>query len=1028
MKPVRVRAMWVALTMWMGLSAACSQQAPSQPQNQTDEPDATEQPDFVSADVRGVNNAEHEPLNNGTGGGPATTDELYRAPSSLFVSDGERLALNLSPDRGLQVIDVSDPDAPELVSEVRLAGTPIALERVGSLAVVVFNGVISGLVERPRGPDASGQAGHVLLVDLSNADEPRVLGHVQLEGTAQVARLDRGTDPSTLVVAACVWEDGAGYRCTASALSAGGDGLVQTSRVALGEGLARVVAAGDVLVAQPYVAPVPARSAVKVVALSAASGELTAEGRLEIEGELISLDAIGSRLRVLSGGARQGDCPASEQLQLFDVADPVAPRLVKAASRCAPARTTRSIYVDNGVFLVDGSCTESLVFVDSTEGALGAERATGVPVCERDGLALVAGDSRLIALRARPTDGQVLEVRLFDVDAPEGTDPLLDQEEVAAPQAADAEPWPHGVLTVMEDAVSAVGDGGELETGLVAVPYLGGEVASGLQLLTFSAQSVTARDPMPHLPLVRGPVAMGGGLFANVSPAEVSLWDLSEGLPGRARGEVDVAVDVTGFFVFGDRGVRRNSRRHGQSSFAPVHGAEDALFEVVPLSANTDIVVAEDTFPMSANAEAVQVGHLLVGVDATPVWGGAGELTFDTTIRVFDLSAPSRPRKAGRMTTGELRFDTVDWESGLPGTDGQRINAVAVGDTIVFPRRVPFEVPVESTKVWCTTVVDPVSTDVRRFDGEITCLRDGDAPPVCSGVIEACVETPDDPETSWSCEPIDPTTVPTRETCRSETRVRRSVHYAFDVLDLSDPDAPSVSAHLTMSPEDEAAGLINADGTLYISTKRVASGAGAAGPTVRYFFRTLDTRDPRAPVLSEPVNIPGSLVAVRGEALFSWDAQWTAEGWRSLLRRSSWSGGVARLEASWDVGDEVLNKVVEDDGRLYAFHTSSRPWSPGQWPEQRLTVLGEDLAELGVVERGSPAAMLDVKAGRVVFQVAGGLEVLNCTDPARPVTEGVFATDGSADAVTLASEALYLTGGRSGLHKVALDLTAVDHP
>jgi hypothetical protein len=150
-------------------------------------------------------------------------------------------------------------------------------------------------------------------------------------------------------------------------------------------------------------------------------------------------------------------------------------------------------------------------------------------------------DSRLIGIGVtKDEDGTTAAVSLYDVsDATDeipratGRHPLIAQEEVAIPYSWSEARWDHLAFSVLENAVEVEGSDGVVETGLVLLPFQGWDegrekYVSGVQIFTFSEQSLTRRGTMVHGSPVRRSFRVDDGLVASLSDARLQLFDTSD--------------------------------------------------------------------------------------------------------------------------------------------------------------------------------------------------------------------------------------------------------------------------------------------------------------------------------------------------------------------------------------------------------------------------------------------------------------------------------------------------------------------
>lgn len=137
------------------------------------------------------------------------------------------------------------------------------------------------------------------------------------------------------------------------------------------------------------------------------------------------------------------------------------------------------------------------------------------------------------------------------------------------------------------------------------------------------------------------------------------------------------------------------------------------------------------------------------------------------------------------------------------------------------------------------------------------------------------------------------------------------------VVDLSDPDAPKVSAAVNLPDSMGTTGLVVRDGELFASRWESASSDGSK---VRFYVDRIDVSDPREPALEASINVPGSLVgfdAKSGRAVLVDYRKEVVD----VTRDACWQ----RQDASFEITDENdLEDYADDEGECRVLHRTLR--------------------------------------------------------------------------------------------------------
>jgi hypothetical protein len=257
--------------------------------------------------------------------------------------------------------------------------------------------------------------------------------------------------------------------------------------------------------------------------------------------------------------------------------------------------------------------------------------------------------------------------------------------------------------------------------------------------------------------------------------------------------------------------------------------------------------------------------------------------------------------------------------------------------------------------------------------------------------------------------------------CWDGERRRWWVSYEMAALDLSNPDAPSFGEAIRMPIEEEGVRVLPQGSSLYYTYKVPETIAGDARPHTRYFFKEIDFTKPLAPHVSSGINIPGELIAVDDDRLYTTDLRWTEERAETFLHELTRGEGLAYLQASRRFEAREVSKVVVSDGQLLVSHGPTYHGYYGPSEDEalvRLTMLAQSgLAPQGEVEIDSWSTLEAVHAGRALYSVPGGLLVINVENPAAPHAQGFFNTSGWPEQILFERGEITIAAGRYGIHR-----------
>ncbi len=1059
------RTMWMGkLTILMtglalgGWLVACSGTEGLLP-NPDPQPGATE---FVSADGRqGQRSPDDANADGEFGAADESGGERTVEEGDIYRVLGGGLLLNLNSYRGLQVIDFNDVTQPEVIGRARIAGYPVEMYVVGSQAVVLLNNYRGYWGSRDDVNVDTYYGGMLVTIDIADPEHPQVVDQARVPGWILTSRLTRGGGKQALFTASNNWDSDSRTEVRSFAVTGQGE-IIERSFIDLGGYVADIQATPQaLLVARTNWSSDDYHSTVAIIDISDPDGFMVEGAEVATEGIVANktnMDLYKNVLRVASGGSWSG--VRANHLQTWDVTDIQHPQPIDHDGFAPGEDLYATLFLGNKAFFVTYQRVDPLHAFHISDAGVAEARSEYVISGWNDFFRPVYDETRMIGIGMNDEDGRTMAVSLYDITDLDDPDPFVARAEVDAEHSWSEASWDDRAFSVLEDAVAVAGPDGQVETGLVLLPFSGYDNAretyvAAVQIFTFSDSSLTRRGVMEHGTWVRRSFQPAQDLTANLSEATLSLFDNTDPDQPTELGRVDLAPNYTDFLVFGDYGARLKYDRDyyywwwGGSAEMPPNE-----LQIVPLDEDPDTAEPVAVIELASGAQVHKVGDLAVAVQMRWMQFDDDEYGYETELQVIDLSDPLHPRQAGSLTTDQLTPFYNDWwywgwgmedcfDCGMGYYYGYGAeSAYPVGQALVFPATV-WEQEVTGIEHVCYTYPEDGGwqeecweedgdTHCEYYTGSITCRSLDGEPTQCSGSIERC-STDDYGYDHWICEEIDPDSIPTRTDCNDYERYRYWSHFDIHVLDLRDPDDPDLLPTLTMPVEEEASGVLADGDDFYVSYKIPVDVDGDARDYVRYYFKRIDLSDPGSPVIHAGINVPGDLIAVAdgGQSVFTRDYVWGDNIVESAINKLSVSGSVATLLARQRFQDRLVNEMLLD-GAGHALVSHRLSWvaidqDPDiTWDDVRetLTVLdaaGDKLTRLSEVEIDNWAWMRAAKAGRALYEVPGGLLVVNLDDAHAPFAQAYFPTIGWPHRVDLIGDDIIFPAGRYGIYRFDLN-------
>ncbi|MCU0663364.1 MAG: beta-propeller domain-containing protein [Myxococcota bacterium] len=1077
MKTIRSFAILGMLALLVASQSACDNNDP-QAQDIPTSPDdpIPGQDSFISADGAGDDGRfGEEGAEDEDAGGEGEGEDKTVEEGDIYRLYGEGLLLNLNYYRGLQVIDIADPDHPTILGRYAVSGDPVEMYVIGNKAVLLLN---NWQAYYGAGNDLDVgyySGGLVVTVDLSNTSAPKLVAQAEVPGWIMTSRLTRGSGHQALYVAASNWS-GASDQTVVQSFEIGTNGsIVEQSLLELGGWVQDIAATTDYLMVARYSYDYENydydTSTVSIIDISDVTGKMIEGAQIQAAGYVskkTNMDVYKGILRVASGAWWSG--VNENHLQTFNIADIDNPVPVSHLTFGENEQLFATLFLENKAFCVTYMQTDPFHAFEIDDAGNATERAEFVISGWNDWFRPVMDDSRLIGIGRNDTNGWTVAVSLYDITDISNPNPFLARAEVDAQHAWSEASWDDKAFSVIEDAASVAAPGGELETGLVLLPFSGWDdenntYSAGVQIFTFSASTLTRRGLMTQGSFVRRSFLANPSTTANLSDSELKLFNTENPDAPATLGSVALAPSYNDFFVFGKYGARLVDETADYWYWGVDKVLPPNRVEIVPLSGDLETNSPVASILVPALARLHKVGDLLVSVNGR--WVGNDNSKFETTVIAYDLSNPLAPAKKGQLVTEDLpngyfggySEDCWGWWGCGGGYSFTFSNVHVVGEALAFvggsshektlgTYRTCWTYPKESNGN-CTQGEEPGSSgggDVATaeadpgapppdedqctyYSGSVTCTSYNGGPQACSGEIYVCEF--DKLTGSYSnCTEVDPKSIPTETHCYDGTDVRYWTSYYVSVVDLSDPASPTLEPTISMPSDQESTGVLARGNSLYLGHRKPVTLDGDAHKYARYYFNEIDLSRPDKPVVGPAINVPGTLLEVEADTIYTRDFSYGEHVVETALNKLRVDGDRAVLEARRRFEDrEVQNAQFDGAGHFVVIHRQSwYAYAPDyDWEEGNILSIidvdDEKMASLSDFQLAAWSDLRGIEAGRAMFSVSGGVLVVNLEKPAAPFVQAFYPLRGWPSRMLLEGNDIIVPAGRFGLYRFDLDET-----
>lgn len=974
--------------------------------------------------------------------------DIYRVLSPGLVA-------NLNSYRGLQLLDLTNPADPKVLGRAQISGHPVELYVHEGVAYVLMNDWSGYYGSRFSTQLTARSGGVIAAIDVSDPAHPTILEEAFVPGWISTSRLTKGSTGAALYVASSEYTYADGQYETHAivrSFDVTAGTLVEAGALDLGGWVADIQASTDaLLVARTDWNSSEYRSSVSIVDISDPRGVLVLGDEVHVQGVVASqfnMDLRGGILRVVSGSTWSGT--QTNHVETFDAHDLANVTAVDHATFGDGEQLYATLFLEDKAFFVTYLRVDPFHAFDVAADGTLTERSEYVVSGWNDFFRATFDGSRLIGIGTNDESARTMSVSLYDASNTANPSPLLARADVDVDSSWSEASWDHRAFSVVEGAVSLPSaDASATETGLVLLPYQGWDqgaqtYTTGVQIFTFSPTTLTKRGTMTHGTPVRRSFLAASSLTANLSEASLSLYDTTNPAAPIAKGKLELAPNYVDVLPLPQGFAARVKGRADDYWYWWGGQAElpNNVVEIVRGEDHPDTAQPVASVEVPADAQVYVAGNALVSVRTRYTDTTSWPYETESDVAVFDVSDPEVPVLASSFTTDRLPptyygyygYGMMDcWDCGgwWYGTS-QDVHAVPGG--LAFLSRHPEQ---ESLGV-----VESCNTYSTEYDYECVETADGatctytsggryctrpidEEEATCSGSFQRCTYTydADGNYEDYACVDVEEDDVATETHCNEYEQFRYWTRFVVDVLDVREPAQAALAPALELPHADQASAA-RADGSrLWVSFTRPEDVPGSTQAFVRWFARPIDLTNPAQPVAGAAINVPGELLAVDGDTATTRDWLWSGQTIETAIQRVELDldDAIATLTATRRFEDQWVYDVKLDGAGHVLVNHRSTSWAQGEM--NKLAVLDGALSVVADVDVDTWATLKDGVAGRALFQVPGGLLVMNLDDASAPYPQAYFPLRGWPTSVRVDDERLTVPAGRYGVYRFDLDET-----
>ncbi|MDM5177847.1 beta-propeller domain-containing protein [Massilia sp. DJPM01] len=924
----------------------------------------------------------------------APTRTVQEGDIFRMLENGKSI-LSLNRFRGLQIIDISNTASPRVVGRAAINGEPVEMYRVGNRVYILLNNWTEYKRIAKGGAESLDQfsGGAVITVDIADLAAPKIMATARVPGNIDTSRLTSGAGKNALYVTASDYTASVmpmdvmpatsslyypavskthvlSYRINEQGQ------LISKSTLQLGGNVQAVQASGDRLMVARAADDLGRQSGSRValIDISSPDGVMVQGADVGVSGlvqKKTNMHMHGDVLRVVSGNWWSSGANVNH-VETFNMADIGRPKPIDHDTFGAGQQLFgTSFFADKAFFVTYLRKDPFHAFSITPDGTM-KEESEFIVSGWNDFFMPVHNQTRLIGVGHNDeNDRRSLAISLYDVTDLKNTKPLLMRADVDLANSWSQANWDDRAFTVLENAANAIApDGKTRETGLILLPFAGfnantRENSAGVQIFTFSASTVTRRGIMKQDTEVRrsfmGDTA--NDLAANLSDSELSLFSIVNADSPQVKGRLPLAPNYGQFVLFKNVNVRYHvNDNQWWSSTA----ARTDQVELVPL-ADPDGAAPLSSITVPSNAKLYNVAEKLVVVSSA----GGNDGTVNTTITTYDLADAAKPVRLGSLTTTELAQtniypmmgNTICPMIGPCGGWYGTPDATVVGNALVF-----------------ATQVTPI-------------LLRGPQPAAALAMSSL-------PYGYYSSS------------------------YTLHVLDLSKPAQPVLLPKIAMAENEQAVGLVKSGNAVWVNYKQAEAVTSSGQAQAKYFVKALDVSNASAPKLGSAINVPGRVMAVVGDVMYTVDESWGDKTVTNSVNMLIVRANLAYLQASLALGGQYARDLsIEGKNLVLALAENGT----GKNALAVIEVGSQSLTRKATLDVPFYPMLHDAGPGKVLVQAGYGF-LLYDVSTAAPFAQAFFPTANWGGQVSVLGKDMYVPANAYGIYQFNLDTVNLSKP
>ena len=909
------------------------------------------------------------------------------ADSSRTVQEGDiyhalengKTILNVNPYRGLQIVDIRDVSKPSIIGRAAMSGSPVEMYRVENRVYILLNGYKSFQRTMRDGQESldSFNGAAVVEVDISQTTAPRILSTTRVPGYIQTSRMTSGDGKNALFLAVSDFSNLAGgglSKVYSYALNA--QGVAAKSVLELGGYVQAIAATGDrLLVARNPDWSQTIGSKVAVIDISNAEGVMRLGADVQVAGSVRTknnMDVSGNVLRVVSGsmpgiivtipGQETPPPVINNHVQTFDISDITQPKARDHKSFGRGEQLFATTFMPDRAFFVTYLRTDPFHTFSISATGMLQEENEFIVSGWNDFFKPVYNNSRLISVGHNDENNR----RVVSVSLYDASNLKNRQPLIVRADTDLSNSWSEANW---DDRAFSV-----LENATNVLAPDGKTVETGLVLLPYSG------------------------------------WD-------SASGEYRSGVQTFSFSsnTLTRRGtmlqtstVRRSFLPQSQIA-ANLSDSELSLFDLQ----NPNQPVQRASLSL-AESYSQFVAFAKVGAryrNGSNYWNS--QHSTPETVEFVSLDAANGQTILGKIAVpnGSRLYNVGEKLVVVSDkyVNGATNTTVAIWD-ISNPALAVLLGKVENSEPAESNFNDVIGINTYRIGSALLPYYGQNEAKVVGNALVFV-------KNSW---------LPQYAKTDAASLISYTAKMRLSIVDLSNPAAPRFQSKIELEEKQNAVGVIVNGNNLWLNYKVEATANANQQAQAKYFVKRLDLSTPSAPIMSAEINIPGQLMAVAGDQLYSKDFHWTANNMiENSLNVSTLQGDLVYRQASNILANQLISSLNLDGTNVVVSLLGNDSNSKAR--VSLFTLQNNNFVAKSTMEMPVWGTVSQVRNSKVLLDIYGGYLLYDFTQTI-PVPQAFFNIAGWGATTVLAGTKIYIPAYLYGIYQFDFDTVNLSKP